>query len=51
MNLKDKIQELARQNESQILEVRRTIHQNPELSFEEFETQKFLKKEVERNWN
>jgi len=46
MNLKDKIQELARQNESQILEVRRTIHQNPELSFEEFETQKFLKKKL-----
>jgi amidohydrolase len=41
------IQRLAKDYESEILEVRRQIHENPELSFEEYETQAFLKKKLE----
>jgi amidohydrolase len=43
MSLIDSIRQLAKQNEGEVISVRRHIHQNPELSFEEFETQKFLK--------
>lgn len=46
MGLKDLIQELAKKNESEVIAVRRHIHQNPELSFVEFETQKFLKEKL-----
>jgi len=46
MSLKDSIQKIAREKENKIIEVRRHIHQNPELSFEEYETQAFLKSKL-----
>ncbi len=42
MYLINKIKELAASIKLEILETRRHIHQNPELSFKEFETMKFV---------
>lgn len=42
MNLKDKIKERAAQIHPLIVANRRHLHANPELSFEEYETQKFV---------
>ncbi|UII22798.1 M20 metallopeptidase family protein [Fulvivirga ligni] len=42
MSLKDKIKELAKSNASDIIKVRRHIHANPELSYEEYNTAKFV---------
>lgn len=39
----NKIKELAKASFNETVETRRTIHQNPELSFQEFETSKFIK--------
>lgn len=44
--LKEQIQNLARQFESDIIAVRRHIHENPELSFEEYKTQEFLERHL-----
>ncbi len=44
MTLKDQIQQLATNNASEIIAVRRHIHAHPELSFEEFETAKYISK-------
>ena len=56
MTLKAKVQQLTKENSSEILAVRRHLHANPELSFKEFETSKFIVQklneygiEVERN--
>ena len=43
MILKEKIQELAKELLPQIIKIRRSIHQNPELSFQEYETSKHIK--------
>ena len=43
MNLKQEIENIF----SQTLEIRRHIHQNPELSFQEFETAKFIRKKLD----
>ena len=43
MSLKEKIKELSAELLPQIIEIRRTIHQNPELSFQEYETSKYIK--------
>lgn len=43
MILKEKIQELAKDLLPQIIEIRRNIHQYPELSFQEYETSKYIK--------
>jgi amidohydrolase len=40
--LKTKIEQLARQNLSEIIEIRRYLHANPELSFEEFNTSNYI---------
>ena len=42
MNLKEQIQQLAKKNAAEIIAVRRHLHANPELSFEEFETAKYV---------
>ena len=38
MDIKRKIQELSKKFSKEIISLRRIIHQNPELAFEEFET-------------
>lgn len=42
-----KIKSLAKAYFAEIQEIRRHVHQNPELSFEEFETSKYLKGKLE----
>ena len=42
--MKDKIKALANQHLSTIVEIRRHLHQNPELSFKEFNTSKYISK-------
>lgn len=47
-NLKDKIASLSREIHAEVVEIRRYIHQNPELSFHEFSTVKFIKSKLEK---
>ncbi len=42
MGLKDKIKQLSEDNFEQVLNYRRHLHQNPELSFQEYETSKYV---------
>lgn len=42
MTLVEKIKALSKENYSQTVKIRRHLHQNPELSFQEFETAKFI---------
>ncbi len=42
MGVKEKIQQKASEIMSKLIEIRHHIHSNPELSFQEFETQKFI---------
>jgi len=42
MNLSERIKQLAKANHENVVSNRRQIHQHPELSFHEFETQKFV---------
>lgn len=42
MNLSDRIKQLAEANYSDLVQTRRHLHQNPELSFEEYETTQFI---------
>lgn len=42
----DQIKQLVQNNFSKIIETRHHLHANPELSFEEFETSKFVKNEL-----
>lgn len=42
MTLKEKVQKLAKENFDEVLAVRRHLHANPELSFKEVETSKFV---------
>lgn len=46
MSLKDKIKERAAQIHEEIRAIRHHIHQNPELSFQEYETQRFIEKQL-----
>ena len=41
-HLKERIRELARYNHFQIMAIRRHLHENPELSFQEFNTAKYI---------
>lgn len=47
MSVLSKIKELASQHSDHIVSLRRHLHQNPELSFQEFETAKLIAKELE----
>jgi amidohydrolase len=42
MTLSERIKELAQKNHEPVVAFRRHLHQHPELSFHEFETQKFV---------
>jgi amidohydrolase len=42
MQLKDKVKQLAKEYAQDIVDIRRHIHSNPELSFQEYETSKFV---------
>ena len=46
MDLKNQIQSLAKKYHADIISCRRHLHQNPELSFYEFETQKFVEQKL-----
>jgi amidohydrolase len=46
MNLKEKIQTAAKNLLPQIIEIRRHLHQHPELSFEEHKTSAFIQKQL-----
>ena len=48
-NIKQSIQELAHEVFDEVIGLRRHIHQNPELSFEEFETSKFIQAWLTKN--
>jgi len=40
--MKERLQKIVAQNAKEILDIRRHLHANPELSFKEFETSKFV---------
>jgi amidohydrolase len=44
--LQQKIKELAKQYSDEFIEVRRHLHANPELSYQEFETSKFVQSKL-----
>ena len=46
MALTTKIKKLANQYFEKVLEIRRHLHQHPELSFKEFETSKYIQKQL-----
>ncbi|MFA8432926.1 MAG: M20 family metallopeptidase [Marinifilaceae bacterium] len=48
IELKQKIQSLAQDIYPEILEIRQHLHQNPELSFEEFNTSEFLCSQLDK---
>lgn len=48
-NLTEEIKSLAKDFFSEIQSIRHYLHENPELSFEEFETSKFLKEKL-KSW-
>lgn len=50
MDIKDKINQLAEEYFDRVVEIRRHIHQHPELSFQEFETSKYIMSLLD-SWN
>ncbi|ANI90811.1 N-acyl-L-amino acid amidohydrolase [Arachidicoccus ginsenosidimutans] len=48
--LKEKIQQLASQHKDEFIQVRRHLHAHPELSYEEFETSRFVQSKLSE-WN
>lgn len=48
MSVNEKIKELARSLHSQACDIRNYLHENPELSDQEFETSKYLKEECKK---
>ena len=42
------LKEDAKNIEGTLIEMRRTVHKNPELGFEEFETNKYIISQLER---
>ena len=43
MSSKKQIQDLSKEFLPKIIDIRRNLHSNPELSFQEFETSKYIK--------
>ena len=48
--LKEKIKSLAEQYKQEFIEVRRYLHAHPELSYQEYETSKFVQQKL-GEWN
>lgn len=48
MDLKNKIKQLSEDYFDEVLQIRRHIHANPELSFQEYETSKFVRSTLEQ---
>lgn len=46
--MKERINKLAKQNLGKIVEIRRELHQNPEIGFHEFKTAALIKKELDK---
>lgn len=46
MSLSKKVQSLAQKYHQEVVDIRRTIHQNPELSFEEYQTARFVQQQL-----
>ena len=46
--LKDSIKKLAKQYAPELIEVRHHLHANPELSYEEYETSKFIQQKLKQ---
>ena len=46
----DEIKNLSEEHFNKIVEIRRYMHQNPELSFQEYETSKYIKSILD-SWN
>ncbi|MDO8999903.1 MAG: M20 family metallopeptidase [Bacteroidota bacterium] len=46
MDITSKIKSLAKNYFNKVLEIRRHLHQNPELSFKEFQTSKYIQKQL-----
>ena len=46
--MKDRIKQLVAENASEILDIRRHLHANPELSFKEYETSKFVTAQLDK---
>ncbi len=49
IQLREKIKQLAEQHFQDIVEIRRHIHQHPELSFEEVETSLYIQEQLTFN--
>ena len=47
MGLKEKIQDLSEKYHQDVVSIRRHLHQNPELSFHEYETSKFIQNKLD----
>jgi amidohydrolase len=47
--LKEKIQQLAERYSPEFIEIRRHLHANPELSYQEFETSRFVQKKLQES--
>jgi amidohydrolase len=48
--MKQQIQQLAKSYANEFIEIRHQIHANPELSYQEFETSKFIQQKLQ-SWN
>jgi amidohydrolase len=49
MDIRQEIQKISEKYLDDITKVRRHLHQNPELSYQEFETSKFIQKELDEH--
>ena len=50
-DIKSKIKELSHQYFDEIVNIRRTIHANPELAFEEYETAALISGFLKKVWS
>ena len=48
MTIKDQVKKIGKEISPALVEIRRYIHQNPELSFQEFETTQYLRSHLQK---